>query len=792
MVQMEVIKLYLFCSLLFLSFNAYNTLPMKVPDISYFPDEPQIRYFSLVKETPGALWFVQDTTFFDLPSPEEDFQLIWGNLVTSETIDSISALFEGPEGMLNTAAGVLGPVSETVNGDDKIRIVFADIPDYYPVPGSGYRRLGNWLYTWPADFDGNSLTGNNHDIFYVNLSPYKNQTGGRWDTVRQAIYTWSVASGLGQITRIAACPSSERWIVRGLGACSQFICCGLTSELNGAIGIKGYMEDFARAGGTELTSWCSGYYGKDFSANIGGEFLWFQYIQQRAGTNALEAVAQSHESGMLAVAHAVDPAAPSETAIETVIYPLYEDWIVTNLISPFSMNYQEGDFHYKFLDGSGYQFSIVNRPASFLAEFDQYPIPTWIAPQGYGITAQEFAAQYADFSGEYSAGENTTVYFNGMYNQNNGSGANIDGQWTVYRIVLDGDSTLLSVDSLSFNSLFNGTFQLLGDRTFLAIMCNNPGGTANIRYALSQDTAPVSVFTSFMQNQIDPRRFKVFTSLYREEEQLPYGFDWTGPNVSLSLLDSFGSPDSTATLDMIHLEETIWQGDMEVWEEGNYNLVSGGYDSLGRVWRDTLSCAVAFADRDTVTLAAGEAVYIMDGNKCSPATVITLIESQVPPCQSENMSFEPVSVSPGGGLLKFNTDIPESTVLCYRDEEWTEIESYRTGTVVSAPIESAGMYALGTSVLNPATEVSPLPEITAVSPNPFSSGPVAVSYSTPSPAEVTVSVFDLTGRLVETICSEPIDGGVNVALWNAEAPAGVYFAVLKSGAYTDTAKLVRL
>lgn len=322
-----------------------------------------------------------------------------------------------------TVTAALGEMQETGNGDDRLWIVFADIPDYFPVPGSGYQRLKNWLYTWPDDFDGDPLTGNNHDIIYVNLSPYKNQTGGSWDETRQSIYTWSVASGLGQIIRMAANPQEEKWVIRGLGACTQYLCYGITSALNGALGIEGYMEDFAKAGGIELPSWWSGKYAKDFSANLGGEFLWLQYLEQRYGSNVIQAIAQSESAGMESMALAIDPGASPETAIEDVLYPLYEDWIITNLISPFAEFYQNGDYHYKFLDGTGYEFSIIDKPASFLGEFDQYPFQTWIAPVTYGISAQEFAAQYADFSGDYGSSGNTTVHFNGMYNQNNGSGA---------------------------------------------------------------------------------------------------------------------------------------------------------------------------------------------------------------------------------------------------------------------------------------------------------------------------------------------------------------------------------
>lgn len=770
-----------------------DDLYLCIPDISYFPDEPQLRHFTTALITANAYWLVQDTTWFDLPSSGDEFQLVWGNLITSDCVDSIAAEFEGSEGMFNSVIDALGPLQDTGNGDDKIWIVFADIPDYYPVPGSGYQRLRNWLYTWPDDFDGDPLTGNNHDIFYVNLSPYKNQTGGNWDEIKQSIYTWSVASGLGQITRTAANSLEEKWVIRGLGAYTQYLCFGITSELNGAIGIHGYMEDFARSGGIELPSWWSGRYAKDFSANIGGEFLWFQYLAQRAGTGVIETIAQSDLSGMVSIAHALDPSVPLDMVTETVAYPLYEDWIITNLISPFAADYQSGEFHYQFLDGSGYEFTIVDCPASFLAEFDQYPFSTWIAPVSYGISAQEFASQYADFDGDYTSGGDTTVFFNGMYNQNNGSGSNIDGRWTVYRIVLSDDSTLSSVDSLQFDELYNGTFQLEGSHTFLALMCNNPGGTANVRYCLSQDDASLSVFTTFLQNPMHPGQMQVYTSLYREDSQIPYGFDWTGPNIDLSLLNSSGFPDSTATLDMEPLAETLWQGSIEAWSQGSYILASSGYDSLGRLWSDTLACAVDYTGQGSTCVTTGQVSFSVDGASFPTGTIVSLMETDIPPESTISMACisGPVSVWPGGGLLSFTCEESECNVFKLQDNTWIQTDCYGVNGRISAFIDEPGIYMLGNAYGHHVNEIPEVPVINSLSPNPFSSS-LFISFSTPAPENISVRMYDLSGRITATVFDGYVTGGISSLLWQEEIPSGVYFVVLQADEASDVRRLVKL
>jgi hypothetical protein len=774
---------------------------LKVPDISYFPNEFEEHQFTCRAVTENAYWLVQDTTWFDLPSPDDDFQLIWGNLVTQECIDSISAQFEGADvNVFETLTNALGPVPETGSGDDRVWVVFADIPDYYPVPGTGYNRLRNWVYTWPADFDGDPMTGNNHDIFYVNLSPYKNQTGGQWDALRGTIYTWSVASGLSQMIRVASNPDEEKWLVRGFGAYGQHLCYGVTSALNGAIGILGYLEDFAKAGGIELTSWISGKSAKDFSANIGGEFLWLKYLEQMYGSGVIEAVAQSDETGMAGIALAINPSLPPEEAMETIMYPLYEDWMITNLISPFAEDFLQGQFHYAFLDGSGYEFTIIDRPASFLAEFDSYPIPTWIAPYQYGMSAQEFTSQYSDFQGDYTSGGNTTVYFNGMFNQNNGSGPNLDGRWVVYRIVLSNDSTLQSVDSLEFNDLFNGTFELAGHRTFLALTCNNPGGTAYIRYVLSQDSALRSVFTAITQNEMSPGYMQIYTSLFREDTQVPYGFDWVGPNVELSLLNTSGQPDTTATVSMEPLAGTIWTGGVHAWSAGEYQLVCSGYDSLGIHWSDTSLCSVGFTGGGTTLLNLGAVQLTVPENEHPSGTMITLCETSVPMGLESISGYlvqqGPVSVYPGTGTLSFQTTSERGVVCMLNGDSWEEMESFSVPGVIRAVISQPGIYALCQTDGSSSPEIPDYPSIAGTYPNPFSES-VSLAYSLPETTTAKLCIYDLTGRVAVTLLDQQVQAGPHTLEWDGRdrsgqsVPSGIYFAVLSSDGTQVVCKIIR-
>ena len=69
--------------------------------------------------------------------------------------------------------------------------------------------------------------------------------------------------------------------------------------------------------------------------------------------------------------------------------------------------------------------------------------------------------------------------------------------------------------------------------------------------------------------------------------------------------------------------------------------------------------------------------------------------------------------------------------------------------------------------------------ITAVAPNRFNPG-TTVSFDLPWPCDVSVTVYDLRGRLVRTIWDGALEAGTHRAEWNGRdergvtAPAGVY------------------
>lgn len=788
-----------------------DTVDLLVPDISYFPDSLQTRQFTCRAVTEHACWLVQDTTFIDLADTSMSCQVIWDGLMTQAQLDSISAQFEGAGvGVYGAVTSVFGEMPVTGNPDDRLWIAFADIPDYYPNPGGPASRLGSWVCTWPEDYDGIDLTGNNHDLFYVNLGVYKNLPGTTWANIRGQVHTWSVATGLGQVLRVANNPAEDPWVTRGLGVYAQFLCYGLTSAFNGMVGIEAWLDDFATAGGIELVSWCSGQRAADFGENLGGELLWFEYLEQRLGSGVITGIAQSGESGMLGIARAIEPSIPDSSAIETVIYPLYEDWLITNLIAHVAGGFSGGIYRYDFLDGSGYTFTIMDSPASFLGEFYSYPFPTWIGPVGYGMSAQVFAAQYASFGGDYQTGGDTTVRFDGMYNQNNGSGPNLDGNWVAWRVVMSDDSTLQSLDSLQFDALFNGTIQLDGYRTFVILTNNNPGGTAQLRYTFSQDTAPKSLILAALQNGMNQQYLQAFTTLFREDLQIPYGFDWVGPHLVVSHLDGAGVADSSAIVEMEPLAETIWTGQVTAWETGSYELVCTGWDSLGISHVDSVEFAVAYGGTQPMILEVGRARLELPAGSVAPGEFVSMAEADQPGLAAgsptnpgrqtaglQELLAGPVAIPAVEGLISFESDGPECSIFRLDGDCWVQVEScFQDGRTIAQTGEG-GIYLLGSGPGVTSPSVPSELVILGACPNPFTDQ-ASLSFSIPDAGSASLGIYDISGRLVATIQSGELAPGAACLTWDGrggsgeDVAPGVYFLRLEALGQSAVARLVRI
>ncbi len=77
-------------------------------------------------------------------------------------------------------------------------------------------------------------------------------------------------------------------------------------------------------------------------------------------------------------------------------------------------------------------------------------------------------------------------------------------------------------------------------------------------------------------------------------------------------------------------------------------------------------------------------------------------------------------------------------------------------------------------------------------PNPFNPTTV-IAYSLPTPAAVTLKVYDLLGREIRTLVNGRQNAGQHSITFDAgNCPSGVYFYRLQAGSYSQTKKLVEL
>ena len=87
--------------------------------------------------------------------------------------------------------------------------------------------------------------------------------------------------------------------------------------------------------------------------------------------------------------------------------------------------------------------------------------------------------------------------------------------------------------------------------------------------------------------------------------------------------------------------------------------------------------------------------------------------------------------------------------------------------------------------------------IDSVRPNPFNPM-TTVKFSLPEAGFVNAAIYDLQGRLVQTLLAETRDAGSHEVVWRGEtrdgqaAPAGVYFCIVESGDQVRATKLALL
>lgn len=783
-----------------------EVVQLLVPDVSQFPADPETMDFICVAETEHAYWLVQDSTYLGTNPDAIEPDMIWGDYINQAQIDSLTAQFEGAGvDVYGTVTGLLGAVPDT-DGDPKVWIVFADFPDYYQNSGGApSTRVGRTVHVQPADIDGTG-TFNNHDIFYVNAGLYETNQG-----VASKLRTWCIPTGLAMLIRTGVRPDEDLWLARGLGFVAQYECYGLTYTAIGPakFGLEGSLMNFENSASIELPNAYSGLKSLDFSKNQGQELLWFMYLRQRVADDICYDIAQADTTGMQAVARAIDPTVPDSLAFDQLVFPIYEDWLITNVVNDLRSDYAGGIYRYDFLEGSSYQFTHAEQTSSFVGTFNAYPFGTFIADEAYPIAAPVFAAQYAKFLPDYSGAP--AVYFNGMYSDGTGSGAAINGEWVGYLIQTDGtDITAVNQIDLSAANLYSGTFDLAGGGTnYMVVTNNNPQGQSELRFVLSQDTADRGVLVSFFQNLANPQYLDIYTSIYYTADSQPDGFDWWGPILQISHLTD-GTPDSTAVIDMTAFSGTFWNKRFSAWAEGDFQVTMGGYDSLGRAVEATRELAVGYVETSGLVVDITEARVDVAPGAMAPGTCVMLAEADElslsmasgAPVEAVVTAMEgiiegPVMVGDVDGTISFPASGTRGSVYRWTNGAWAPVDSYFLGGRMCAPISEGGIYVFGTAPGVVSPELPTALTLAGTYPNPFSSEAV-ISFSLPTAGNASLRVYDMSGRIIRTIADGEMAAAAHSLVWDGRddsgntVAAGVYFCRLESSGQSAVQKMLRI
>jgi len=780
-------------------FNVGDTIMLKVPDLAEFPETIEEHQFTCRAVTEHAYWLVQDTiSVREGTGPGSPDSLVWGNIFTQGELDTLTAEFEGAGvDVYGTVTEYLGEVPDT-DGDPRLWIVLATMRDQYTFGGNPIDRK-TIEYVNPADVDG-SGTFNNQDIIYINIHTFTDNSTTL--QIAKGLRRFMIPNGLGAFIRTAVRPDENPWVIRGIGEVGQYMTYGVTATSPGGFGVQYDIEQFAKSAFFEMLFFNLGTPNMDFAATRGQSFLWLMYLAQRQGDSILETVAQSDTTGMLGIARAIDPSVPDSTIIQTNVVPLYKDWLVCNLTSHLQDDMAGGIYRYDiFSDPSGYQFTHANFFSAFEGHFEtgDYPLENWLPPDG--LTGPIWAAQYCEFEGEYNLYPD--FFFNGAYADANGSGSPIDGKWILFAVSVDtvGTDEIAAVEEVTLNDLYNGSFQLQGDLAYTIVTNNNPGGTANLQYVLSQDDDVPEVLMAAYQNSVNDQFITVYSTLY---DSIPEGFDWYGP------IFTAATSDSTAMVPMSSFYSTIWDSRFDAWESADYTLQVAGYDSAGFYTSESADISVGYASSGRMTLTVQGISLDVQPGAVAPGTMVSLCESsvldlavstQTPVEETVDMMTGvlagPVSIPGVNATLSFPAESSDGSVYRYTAAGWEKLDSYFQGGRMCANVIDGGIYAYGDAPGVTSPQIPAEFGFSGIYPNPFNAE-AAIRFSLPSASRVSVTIYDMSGRAVRTLSDTEMRAAEHTLMWDGldetgnPVGSGVYFCRLQAAGETVTQKMLRI
>lgn len=176
---------------------------------------------------------------------------------------------------------------------------------------------------------------------------------------------------------------------------------------------------------------------------------------------------------------------------------------------------------------------------------------------------------------------------------------------------------------------------------------------------------------------------------------------------------------------------------------------------------------------------------------------------------NEMLTFTNASISGangyGLGTMRYNVggktcwghagnSFGHSTVAMYYAADSISMSLMMNKDLVTGPVAIDFMNVVLTSrpigVEQYSTEIPSKYRLEQNYPNPFNPA-TKIRFSVPKNSQVKVSVYDITGKIVEVLVNKTLNAGKYEADWNASKyTSGVYFYKLESGSFTETRKMI--
>ena len=160
----------------------------------------------------------------------------------------------------------------------------------------------------------------------------------------------------------------------------------------------------------------------------------------------------------------------------------------------------------------------------------------------------------------------------------------------------------------------------------------------------------------------------------------------------------------------------------------------------------------------------------------------------------------------GVHLVSYNTEVLEGeglliNLICETGDIGTANLSLNNILMNESAVESSEFEFIitpGVAIPSGATPAMPTNySLTQNYPNPFNPTTM-ITFTIPQTSQVSLAVYDITGKLIKSLIAKPMDAGYHSVIWNGTdengkgVASGVYFYKLKAGDFSQTRKCLLL